>query len=1043
MVIENEEKLNRALKEEERGVFGFFVRNYRFTYLIMITVLALGFFSMLTMPREAEPEIQVPFAFVSTFYPGANPVDVEELVTNELEDKIEDLDNLNRFSSGSSLGSSGIFVEFDADADIDISMQKLREKVDLAKSNLPEEAYDPVVQQANITDFPIVTYSLVGDYDDAGLKKYANDLRDEFLNIGSVSKVNIIGELTREFQIIADATKLANYGISMSQIAGAIRSADVNMPAGNIQVDDLKYNVSLRAKIKSVEDLKTVVVATHDESSVYLTDVALVRDGYRDQETMSKIGIGQEDARSTISLQVYKKTGGNILNIVGETQSVINELRDSQEIPRDLDVIKTNDNAQHIRKNLSTLGTSGLQTMAFIVLILLVVIGFRASLITSLSVPIAFLMAFIFLLINDMTLNGMVLFSLVLSLGLMVDNSIVIIEGINEYTRRYGKTVYEAALLSIWNYKWPIIAGTMTTVSAFLPMFLVSGIMGQYLSIMPITLAATLLSSLFVALVIIPTLSYRFISNNSRESGSCSICDRFINGFRNEYEKYLRGLLKSKFKSRLFIFVCWVFFVVAVYVPASGIMRIEMFPKVDMDYFVVNVELRAGSVLRDTRKVVSQVEEEIRKIDELENYVTNLGTSVSIGLTGDDHSQDATHLATITVNLVDMKDRDTKSYDISERFRGSIKHISGARINVEELSAGPPQGAPIEVRVIGDDREKLSVVASEVKKILTKIDGVINVKDSMRDAPGEFVYTFNKTKLDYYGLNVARVSSEVRAALYGVKAGEVQVDGESVEINAKYSSDHFSSLDQINNLVVGNYRGEKITFGEIAEFELRPALLSISHRDGDGLIRVSTSLKEGVNLAKVIEEFDSELSEYDMPAGVKIETGGEVEDIDKSFRETFLSMIVAVVLIAIILVLIFNSFVQPFIIILSLPLAIIGVVVGLLLMNMAFSFTSFIGIVALSGIVVNDAIVLIDRINKNVKSGIEVFESIVEAGLARMQPIFLTSITTIAGIIPLIWADEMWRGFSVAVIFGLAFSTVLTLVVIPVMYMSFGSKNKK
>ena len=1034
------EQLDKAFKREERGFFGFFVRNYRFTYLIMLTVLALGFYSMMIMPREAEPEIKVPFAMVTTVYPGANPVDVEELVTNEIEDKIKDLDNLNRFTSGSRLGVSSVFVEFEAEADIDDSMMKLREKVDLAKPNLPGEANDPMVMQANITDFPIVTYSLVGDYIDVELKEYAEILRDEFLDIKNVSKVNIIGALIREYQVLVDQARLANYGIGLGQVVGAIRSANVNMPAGNIEVDSLKYNVSLRAKIKNVSDLESIVITTFNDAPVYLTDVAKIDDGFRDQETLSRIGIGDGEAQNTISLQVYKKTGGNILNIVSDTQGAIDELLKDQILPRDLEVVKTNDNAQHIRKNLSTLGMSGLQTMTFIVLILLVVIGLSASIITSLSVPIAFLMAFIFLLINDMTLNGMVLFSLVLSLGLMVDNSIVIIEGINEYTKKYGKSVYEASILSIWNYKWPIIAGTMTTVSAFLPMLLVSGIMGQYLSIMPITLAATLMSSLFVALVIIPTLSHRFIKKVS-VGGSCLSCEKLVEKFKIRYEVFLRSLLFSKVKRRLFILICWVFFFVAVWVPASGMIQIQMFPKVDMDYFVVNVELRAGSILEDTQKVVQQVEDEIRLIPELENFVTNLGTSASIGMTGDDFAQDATHLATITVNLVDMKERDLKSYEISEMFRDDIKYISGGRISVEELSAGPPQGAPIEVRIMGDDREGLSFMSANVKKTLENIDGVVNVKDSLRDAPGEFVYTFDKTKLSYYGLDVARVSSEVRAALYGAKAGELQLDGDSVEIQVKYENDHFYSLDQIDKLVVGSFHGESVLFSQVARLDLKPALLSISHQDGDGLVRVSASLEDGTDLAKVLSEFDDDMKAYVMPSGVRLEIGGEVEDIDKSFRETFLSMIVAVILIAIILVLIFNSFVQPFIIIFSLPLAIIGVVAGVLIMQMPFSFTSFIGIVALSGIVVNDAIVLIDRINKNVKSGVVILESVVEAGLARMQPIFLTSITTIAGIIPLIWADEMWRGFSVAVIFGLAFSTILTLVVIPVMYVSLSKRG--
>ncbi|MBL7058566.1 efflux RND transporter permease subunit [Patescibacteria group bacterium] len=1035
------EKLDKIFRKEEKGLFGFFIFHYRFTYLIMMAVIVLGMFSIYSMPREAEPEIKVPYAMVVAVYPGANPIDVEELVTDELESKIKGLDNLNKYNSNSSLGVSSIFIEFEAEADIDESMQKLREAIDLAKQNLPGEVEDPSVSQISITDFPIVTYSLVGNYDDLDLKKYSDILRDEFLDVDSVSKVNIIGAVIKEYQVIVDQTKLANFGLSLSQIVGAIKSSNLNIPAGNIEVDSLKYNVSLRAKIKNLEDLRSIIVTTYGKSPVYLTDIAEVIDTVKSQDTLSRIGIRDSEAKNTISLQLYKKTGGNILNIVDNTQTLIDKLKKDQIIPRDLAVIKTNDNAVHIKKNLSTLGTSGIQTMIFIVLILFVVIGFRASLITSLSVPIAFLTAFIFLYANGMTLNGMVLFSLVLSLGLMVDNSIVIIEGINEYIKKYNKSRYQASVLSVWDYKWPIIAGTMTTVSAFLPMLLVSGIMGEYLSIMPITLSATLLSSLFVALVIIPTLSHRFVTECAKSDSEHSITEKYIESFKIIFEKFLRNLLSSKLKRGLYLSLAWALFIVAIYMPLSGRMQIQMFPKVDIDYFVINVELRAGSILEDTRKIIDQIESEIIKIPEMDNYVTNLGTSASVGLTGDDYSQDATHLATITVNLVDAKKRDRKSYVVSEAFRKQIDYIKGAKINIEELSAGPPQGVPIEVRIIGDEQESLARVAMQTEAILNNIEGVINVKDSLRDSPGEFVYTFDKVKLNYYGLDVAHVSSEVRSALYGVKAGELQIDGEGIDIKIKYANDHFSSLDQIGKLVVGNINGEHITFDQVAKLELKPALLSLSHKDGDGLISVSASLKDGVDLVGVIKEFNDKLNEYNLPQGIRIETGGEVEDIDKSFRETFMSMIVAVILIAIILVLMFNSFIQPLIILFSLPLAIIGVVFGLLVMQMPFSFTSFIGVVALSGIVVNDAIVLIDRINKNIKAGLNVLDATVDAGVSRMQPIFLTSITTVAGIIPLVWADEMWKGFSISVIFGLIFSTMLTLVIIPIMYIGF-SKSK-
>lgn len=1028
---EIQKQLDKVFRKEEKSFFGFFIKNYRFTYLIIFASIVLGFFFLLTMPREADPEVKVPFASVLTIYPGANPNDVEELITNKLEEKIKDIDNLNKFSSSSGMGFSSIFVEFEAEADITSSMQKLRDATNQAKAQLPQESEEPIVSEINITDIPIVTYSLVGNFSDAELKEYADTLKQEFKSIKSVSRVNILGGLEKEIQVIVNQTSLANFNISLSQIINAIKSNNINLPIGDIEIDNLEYNIRAQGKYVNPENLGDIVVATYQNSPIYLREIAQINNTFKKQDTKSRIGTKEELPKNTISLQIFKKTGGNILSIVGDSQNAIKKLQENENIPASLEVLKTNDNAAYIRKDIKTLGTSGLQTMVLIIIILFIAIGFRASIITSFSVPMAFLMAFIFLAAQDMTLNGMVLFSLVLSLGLMVDNSIVIIEGINEYSNKYKQSAYKASLLSIANYKWPIIAGTMTTISAFLPMLLVSGIMGQYLSIMPITISATLFSSLFVALVIIPTLSYRFVKKkNSNNDFNHEI--QILSKFKIKYEELLRKVFLNKRKRRLSLGAVWALFIIAVLIPAQGLMPIQMFPRVDIDYFVVNVELPIGSTLEQTSAIVSEIENKITKLPELDNFVTNIGTSASVGIT-DNQGGDGSHLASITVNLVDSGERKRASYEISQVMRDNLKSFTSAKITIEELSAGPPTGAPIEIRISGKNQDELSKALKQVKDIFSQIPGVINIKDNLEDSPGEFVFSFDQAKLNYYGLTTVSAASAVRSAVHGTKAGEVLQSGDDIDITVKYSEKEFQNVNDLRDILIFTSKGN-INLAEIAKIEIKPALLSIRHKDGNNVIILRADTETGVNLTEVLATFQNKLKEFNFSNDIKIETGGEVEDIDKSFRETFLSMIVAVLLISIILVLIFNSFRQPLIIIFTLPLAVIGVIFGLLLLGMPFSFTAFIGIVALSGIVVNDAIILIDRINKNLKAGVDFTESIVESGIARMQPILLTSLTTIAGIFPLIYADELWRGFSISVIFGLMFATILTLFVIPVMF---------
>jgi HAE1 family hydrophobic/amphiphilic exporter-1 len=1047
--IDISEKLNKAVKKEGRSVVGFFIRNYRFTYLLIFFIIIAGLYSMLTIQREAEPEIEVPFAVVTTVYPGANPTDIEELITDKIENEIKNLENLRIYTSNSGSGVSSVFVEFIAEANLDDSFDKLREAVDRAEPKLPSEAETPIVTEINFNDFPIVTYSLTGNFSEIELKDYADILQEEFESINDVSQASIIGGLEREFQIIVNESQLSNYNISLSQIVNAISLSNFSLPSGDIEIDDYIYSVRVSGRFENIGDLNNIIVATVGNTPIYLRDLARIEDGFKEKTSESKIGFANELSRNTISLQVYKTTGGNILNIVKSTNEKISELKANNTLPDSLVVQKTNDNSVFIKDDLYTLGTSAIQTVILINLILMLILSLRGAVITALSVPLAFLMAFIFLFVQGLTLNSMVLFSLVLSLGLMVDNAIVIIEGVNEYVSVHKKTMLEAALLSVWNFKWAITSGTMTTVAAFLPMLLVSGILGEYLSILPQTISVTLLSSLAIALIVIPTLATRFIkikangSRSHRNKKRHQYIGNFVSRLQKKYERIMKGILPSKKKRRAYIASAWTLFIIAVIVPASGLMKIELFPKIDLDYFLINIELPVGATLDQTRPITEEVEALVAQIPEMDNYVSNIGGSAGLGF-GDTGSS-GSHLSSLTVNLTDKDLRERKSYEVAESLREDLKKISGAKVSVNELSAGPPTGSPIEVRIFGDDLKNIDKTAAEIMNYLKNVPGTVNVRNSLKEAAGEFTFTINKQKADFYGLNNTSIAGALRQSLYGVTATEVNLGGDDVDVIVKIDKEEFTKAEDLNDIIITTRSGEKITIAEVAEIKIEPALLSIRHRDGKKVAIINSDIEKDVNLQAVLADFDSFIATLNLAPDINLEVGGEVEDIEQSFRELFLSMGLAVILIAFILVLQFNSFKQPFIIIFSVPLAFIGVIAGLNLLQMAFSFTAFIGIVSLSGIAVNDAIVLIDRINKNIKNGMEFYEAIVEGGMARMQPIFLTSITTIAGVFPLIYASELWRGLSISMIFGLMASTVLILFIIPMIYagLCFGEKCKK
>ena len=1031
-----EEKLSSALVKKRNSASSFFIDTYRITYLLLFLIIFFGFFAIFTLPKEAEPEIQVPFALISVVYPGANPTDVEELVIDEIEERIENLDQLKKFESTSGLGFGSVFVEFDAEADIDLVLEDLKNAVDLAKVDLPSEVEDPVVSELNFNDIPIVTYSLTGSYPDTELKRYAQILQDEFESLSDVSSAPITGAIEREFQVLVDQSALARLSLSLSDIVGAISRSNANMPAGEIDVGDFTYAVRVKGKFETIDDVKNVVVGQHSGASIRIADVGTVQDDFKERKTISQVGIGDSDSQNTVSLQVRKRTGGNILNIVKNTQGIIEELKEKGVIPSDLQILKTNDNSVYIKDDVRRLGKSGVQTTILIILILLAVLGLRGALITGFSVPIAFLMAFVIIQFLGMTINSMVLFALVLSLGLMVDNAIIVMEGVNEYMHVHGKSARDAAVLAIWNYKWPIIAGTMTTVSAFLPMLLVSGIMGEYMGILPKTISATLLSSLFVALVIIPSLSARFYRSNGKmhvRHGFAKKIEQKMQILKKDYVLLMQKILASVRIQKRITRGAILLLIFTILMPVVGIMRVQMFPRVDLDFFMVQTELPIGSSLEKTEQITKKAERIVRNIEELDNYVITIGESPSL-FANDPGGGSGSHLGAITVNLVSKDNRKRTSYEIAESIREQLSGIRGGDVRVRELNAGPPTGAPFEARIFGTHQTDLISLGNEVKDVAEKIPGLINVEDNIAPSSGEFVFSVDRARAQYHGFSVFDVARELRSAIYGAQASSVSIPGESIDVTVKYADSQLKDASDLQNILLLSPKGESILVSQVATLSLEPSLFSITHRDGKKIVKIAADLEPGADLRGIVQEFNDHISGIALPSGFSIEVGGETEDITKSFQEIFLSMILAVFLILFILVLQFNSFKKPFVIIFTLPLAIVGAFFGLSLLGLAFSLPAFIGIVSLSGIVVNDAIVLMDRIDKNLKRNMGFDEGIIEAGVARMQPIFLTSITTIAGVFPLALSEELWQGLGFSIIFGLLFATVLTLIFVPVLY---------
>lgn len=1039
------------------------------TLILVGFVFIWGVMSYMAMPRESEPEVVVPIGMVSVVFPGASSFDVEELVTNKLEDKIEGLDNIKEITSDSSLGLSTIIVEFIAEADLDKSIRNLKDAVDLAKLDLPEEAEDPYVAEMNINDSPILRLSLSGDMSEADLQRWADRVARELETLPEILEVAISGRRELEWQINIDPDKLKFYQIPFNQLTTAIRGNNINLPAGNLDIDERLYNIRVNQKIVHLQDLKSLPIASLGEGFIYLEDVAEIKAELSQARSKSflftpDLSLGSDSGQASIdelsaadlkpklalTLNVKKRPGSNIIKAVAAGQAHFQELKQKGAVPESLTAEVVWDESVFIRDNLSTLQNSAIQTIILILIILFLVLNIRAALITSLIIPLSFFASFGILHWLDISLNHMVLFSLVLSLGLLVDTAIVIMEGMFEGLRT-GLNSVQAAYHSIKTFKWSVISGVATTIAAFVPMLLVSGIMGQYLRIIPITVSVVLGSALFWSLTILPTLGAKYFTrHNGGERSNKQLAkirklrQAVLEKLQQKYRQIMNSILRERAKRWLVLVAAWITLIIVGLFPLVGILKVGFFPKVDLDSIFINVKAPRGTTLLGTEKLTRQVEAELIDLPELKNFVTTLGSGISISGLG---SSSGEHLAYIAVRLSD--DRERKSFEIIDDLRPRFKKITQAEVVIEDISSGPPQGAPIEASLTGPGLEQLKEIAVDIKGFLGEIPGTVDITTDTEPGLPEFVFSLKKEKLSYYGLSAMQVAGFLRTIIYGNTISSVTVEARDVDIVLKTNQETAQSIDQIKRTDILTSKGP-VALGSLAEIEFKPSLNKVSHKDGQRVVRVRSFLEKKASASEVNKALQKKLRDYPLDSGYTISMGGELEEFSKSFMELYISMSVAVFLIFMILILQFNSVRQTVLILSSLPLALIGVFIGLTLLRLSLNFPAFVGIVGLAGIAVNDAIILVSQVNANLyvkgnpQLGLkskDVLADIIEAGSLRVQPIFLTTITTILGLLPVTFSDEVWRSLGFAIIFGLLFATVLTLIIIPVMYVSWQGKK--
>jgi len=1008
---------------------------------LLIVFIVAGLFSAVSLRQESIPEVQIPVAIVTTVFPGASALDVEQLLTNKVEEQLKaNLTELNKLTSTSRQGVSVVVAEFDATADIEKSIAEVQGEVDKVKPELPEQAEDPVVSEVNFADQPILLISVSSDLPVSSFIDLTKKIEDEIERVTGVSRVEKSGIPEREVQVVVRKEALNKFGLSLLDVVSAIRASNSSVPAGTIIVGEVEYQVSFKGEIQDPSAIRDIAVLSVGGEPVYIRDLAFVSDGVSESKSLSRVSIGGKASQQAVSFSVFKQRGGDVVKIATAVKEKLALLEET--ILKGSTVLVSFDMAEFIQEDLRNLSLTGFQTILLVMLILLFSLGWREALVAGLAIPLSFLIAFIILLFSGNTINFVSLFALILGVGILVDSAIVVTEAIHT-NRRNGLDKKEAALLALKEYHLPLTSGTMTTVAVFIPLFFISGITGKFIASIPFTIIGLLLASLVVALAIIPLVASSFLKISA--SGALErFQQRQITLVQTWYQGTLRKVLENKKKQYLFFAGLVFLFVLALSLPITGVVKVIFFPQENADFLYVDIEKPPGTPLLNTDLAARQVEEVLQEDSRIESFVTMVGSSSTFG-----DPISGTRLANITVVLKD--ERQETSTEILEELRKQFQDINTAKVRIFESSSGPPTGAPILVQLFSDDGDDLSEAGNIVENVLLEISGTTEITSSVNANELEFVLKVDRAKASEFGLTASTIAKILRTTIHGATATSLRTGTEEIDVvvklnlNTQYRDPHDTArttMDALRNLEIKTPQG-MVLLGSFLKISVAKASGVIFHEDRARVATVSSHLQQGAIAGDVVKEFQEKMKNTDLPEGVTLQVGGENEDVDQSFQDMFVALIVGMLLVLSILVLQFNSFRQAFMIIIVVPISLTGILFGLALTDKALSFPSIMGFIALSGIVVNNSIILIDGMNhlRKQNTHMTLIDVVIKGAGRRLRPILLTTLTTVIGIFPLTYAAEIWAPLAFAVMFGLSFAAVLTLFLVPILYLKWPGRE--
>ncbi len=993
------------------------VKYYRFCVLLVVAVLVFGVRTFFALPRAEDPEFDVGVLQVLTLYPGVISSQIETLVTRPIEDAIEEVEGIETIESISAGGVSLVDIQLENEAIPDDVLAELEEKIEEIRHQLPEGVGEPEVYGYNTAEIPVTIVSLLGPPDYALLHRWAERIRDDLRTIPAVSRVEIEGLPERQILVSVDNERLSQYRIPLSAVVEKLRLENAAVAGGKLDVGSRRYLLKNPNEYGSLEEIGNTVIGSREGSVVFLEDVAEIADGFEDDRYLVRT-----NRRTAALLTVIKREQTNTVAVGERVRQRVAEI--AAALPEELELLIVSDRGLDVADFLGNLGYNALAAAIIVIALVTLFLGIRQALVVSVAIPLSVLLAFIGMRALSIELNQVSIFGLVLALGMLVDCGLVVVENIERH-REAGRPLYQAVTRGVEEVRLPVLSSTLTTIAAFIPLLFMTGDIGKFIYALPMTLIFSLGGSLLVAVTVIPLLSYALWKKSlpSRRAPR-----RQESRLLDAYTEVAKTTLRNRTVTLLLAVVAFALAVAAL--PRLGL---QFFPRADKDLFLVNIRLPREVNLEATALMTAQVEELLEREPGVRDFTAHIGKGGPRVYYTQKPEAESPHYAQILVNLDEGLAVGAEGY--AERFEKRLAQVAGASVQAEILEQGPRSGAAIQIRLVGDDLETLARLAGEVRRRIEAVPGLVNVRDTLGEKSPRLMIDLDKEKAGLLGVDTFSFSRTVFAALNGEVATQYRQAGEEVPVVVRLNRRSIREVSDLAGLYVPSGGGGVVPFAEVAEAHEQLDFAAIDRRDGDRMVRIDGGVR-GRLPNDALADIRRLLADFSLPQGYSVSLGGENEEIVEAFGALGRAFVLALLLIYGILALQFNSFIQPFVILFTVPFGIIGAVVGLFVTGNPFGFMALIGIVSLTGIIINDSIVLTDFANYLQRQrGRGINEALLEAGRIRFRPVILTSITTMAGMTPLaIWGGSLWSPLASAMIFGLMGATILILVVLPVIY---------